>query len=183
MKALGGKVIYPANAPHPTMIDGGLLAIVNGEFRDTVDAYLQNLTSSEVRSLADIIQFNKDHLELQAGISQEWFIAAQEFKQTPEEYAEVKKRIREDAGEKGLYRIMDELSLDIICAPTDGPISEISAIAGAPTATVPLGILDLCGRPFGLTFVGRPGSEGKLLEAMYLFGAAFPERKLPTLVE
>jgi hypothetical protein len=61
---------------------------------------------------------------------QPWFIGPQEFEQTPEEYAKVRKQVREDAGEKGLYRVMDELSLDIICAPTDGPISEISALAG-----------------------------------------------------
>jgi len=78
---------------------------------------------------------------------------------------------------------MDELSLDIICAPTDGPISEISALAGAPTANIPLGFLEPSGRPFGLTLVGRPGSEGKMLEIMYLFEAASPERRLPKLVE
>ncbi|KUJ14277.1 amidase signature enzyme [Mollisia scopiformis] len=208
IKGLGGTVVYPVDPPHPSTIDGGFLAIVNGEFRDTVDAYLQNLASSEMRSLADIIQFNKDHPELQAGISQPWFIGPQEFQQTPEEYAKVKKQVHEDAAEKGLYRIMDELSLDIICSPTDGPICEISAMAGtllpapssvstqpfymmvptsaitgAPTATVPLGILEPSGRPFGLTFVGRPGSEAKLLELMYLYKAAAPQRKLPTLVE
>ncbi len=138
---------------------------------------------------------------------QPWFIGPQEFQQTPEEYAKVKKQVHEDAAEKGLYRIMDEFSLDIICSPTDGPISEISAItgmhlpspssvslqpfylivltsamAGAPTATVPLGILEPSGRPFGLTFVGRPGSEAKLLELMYLYEAAAPKRKLPPLV-
>ena len=119
----------------------------------------------------------------------------------------MRKQVNEDAGKKGLYRIMDELSLDIICSPTDGPISEISALAGmcqhrpissswpalslilistlagAPTATVPLGILEPSGRPFGLTFVGRPGSEASLLELMYLYEAAAPGRKLPTLVE
>jgi hypothetical protein len=47
----------------------GVLRDLDGEFRDTVDAYLKNLAASEMRSLADIIQFNKDHPELQAGIS------------------------------------------------------------------------------------------------------------------
>lgn len=41
---------------------------VAGEFRENVDKYLQQQLSSEVRSLADIIQFNKEHPELQAGI-------------------------------------------------------------------------------------------------------------------
>jgi amidase len=183
IKGFGGKVAYPADVPHPSTIDNGFIGIVNGEFRDTVNSYLQNLAESEVRSLAEIIQFNKDHPELQAGISQPWFIGPQEFEQTPEEYAKVRKQVREDAGEKGLYRVMDELSLDIICAPTDGPISEISALAGAPTANIPLGFLEPSGRPFGLTLVGRPGSEGKMLEIMYLFEAASPERRLPKLVE
>lgn len=39
-----------------------------GEVRESVDKYLQQQPSSEVRSLADIIQFNKEHPELQAGI-------------------------------------------------------------------------------------------------------------------
>ncbi|KAK0104849.1 hypothetical protein ONS95_005115 [Cadophora gregata] len=183
IKALGGSVVYPVKPPHPSSIDGGFLAIVNGEFRDTVDAYLQGLEQSDVRSLADIIQFNRDRPELQAGISQPWFIGPQEFQQTPEEYTKIREQVREDAGKNGLFRVMEELSLDIISAPTDGPICEIAALAGAPTATVPLGILEPSGRPFGLTFVGRPGSEALLIQLMHLYEAAAPKRKLPALVK
>ncbi len=40
-----------------------------GEMRDSVNSYLKAASSTKVRSLAEIIQFNKDNPGLQAGIS------------------------------------------------------------------------------------------------------------------
>lgn len=42
--------------------------ILVAEMRDSVDGYLRNASTSGVRSLADIIQYNKEHPDQQAGI-------------------------------------------------------------------------------------------------------------------
>lgn len=39
-----------------------------GEIRDSVNQTLEALPSTPVRSLADIIKFNNDHPDLQAGL-------------------------------------------------------------------------------------------------------------------
>lgn len=42
--------------------------VVVAEMRDSVDKYLETASTSDVRSLADIIQYNKKHPDQQAGI-------------------------------------------------------------------------------------------------------------------
>ena len=42
---------------------------VVGEMRDSIDGYLQNSPSSIVRSLKQMIEYNNEHPEQQAGIS------------------------------------------------------------------------------------------------------------------
>lgn len=63
-------------------------------------------------------------------VGQDWFVSAQEDKTTPEEFEKMTRRIKKEAGEDGVFRVMDELDLDFICSCTDGPISEIAALAG-----------------------------------------------------
>ncbi|KAM0429818.1 hypothetical protein ACHAPT_006424 [Fusarium lateritium] len=55
-------------------------------------------------------------------------------------------------------------------------------MAGCPTACVPLGYLDPCGRPFSLSFVARPGKEDTLVRLMSAWEATFPARKLPSVL-
>jgi hypothetical protein len=63
-------------------------------------------------------------------VGQDWFIACQEDKTTPEEFKSMLERIKREAGEDGVFKVMDKLSLDFVCSCTDGPISEIAALAG-----------------------------------------------------
>jgi hypothetical protein len=42
----------------------------------------------------------------------------------------MRERINREAGEDGVFKVMDKLGLDFVCSCTDGPISEIAALAG-----------------------------------------------------
>ncbi|KAL8676715.1 MAG: hypothetical protein Q9224_007259, partial [Gallowayella concinna] len=72
IKNLDGRVHYPTPLVHPSELQfegkSGYLTILLGEIRDTVNRTLQELPETPVRSLADIIKFNEDHPDLQAGL-------------------------------------------------------------------------------------------------------------------
>lgn len=88
------------------------------------------------------------------------------------------------AGTEGAFKIMDELDLDAVVSCADGDICLLAALAGSPTGTVPLGSLsNETRRPFGLTFMARPGKESTLVEIMRAYEKTFPARRVPTLVE
>ena len=61
---------------------------------------------------------------------QTYFIALQNDTTTPEELAEARAFIKCASGEKAIFKVMDELQLDAICALTDGPICTLAAMAG-----------------------------------------------------
>lgn len=46
---------------------------------------------------------------------------------------------------------------------------------------MPLGYLDLNGRPFGMGMIARQNADAKLIEIMSAWDATFPKRKPPTL--
>ncbi|KFH41937.1 putative transcriptional regulatory protein-like protein [Hapsidospora chrysogenum ATCC 11550] len=142
IKQGGGTVHYPINLTHPFDVhfkDGpGYLKVLSAEVRDSINANLAELTDTPVRTLKDIIDWNEKHPEHQAGIDQTYFIAAQNDETTPEELAEARAFVKQTSGADGIFKVMDDLEIDAICAPTDGPICTLAAMAGCPTAFLPL---------------------------------------------
>jgi len=53
-------------------------------------------------------------------------------------------------------------------------------VAHHPALTVPMGY-DKDGQPFGLTFIGRPFTEDKLLQMAYVFEQGTSSRVAPEL--
>jgi hypothetical protein len=41
--------------------------------------------------------------------------------------------VKNAAGRDGIFKVMDDLDLDVVGAPTDGPISTLAAMAGRST--------------------------------------------------
>ena len=84
--------------------------------------------------------------------------------------------------------------LDALIAPTNGPAwftdhvngdsshigsSSYAAVSGYPNITVPAGFV--AGLPIGLSFIGAPNSEVKLIEIAYAFEQATAARRPPEL--
>ncbi|KAI1160047.1 amidase signature domain-containing protein [Nemania serpens] len=153
-----GVVHYPVSIIHPSEVryngQPGFAAVIMPEMRKNIDRYLNTLTKTP----------------------------AQSNNASDTEFEEARAHVQKLTGDDGLLKLMDELGLDAICAPTDGPISTISALAGCPTATAPLGHLEPSGRPFGLTFLARRGREDTLIRLLSIFEATFPKRRLPSLL-
>jgi amidase len=87
---------------------------------------------------------------------------------------------------------MTKFRLDALIAPTGGPawtidhangdhfvggFSTPAAVAGYPHITVPAGFV--FGLPIGISFVGRPWSEGALLKFAYAYEQVTNHRKPP----
>ncbi len=164
------------------------------EFKDGLNNYFASLgVNAPIKSLEDLIEFNKnDSIELSI-FDQELLIIAQakgnlDEKEYNESLAKMLKGIRED----GIDRVMNEHKLDAIIAPTGSPAwktdwvngdsyilgsSSPAAISGYPNITVPMGFIE--GLPVGVSFFGRAWSEPLLLEIAYAFEQGTIHRKVP----
>ena len=95
------------------------------------------------------------------------------------------------ARDEGIDATLAEHRLDALIAPSAGPptvislggddfkgsSSQISAMAGYPIISVPLGYVD--GLPVGLSFMGPAFSEGLLIKLASGFEAIHPIREAP----
>ena len=89
------------------------------------------------------------------------------------------------AGPEGIDRALAEHGVDFIIGPGDCAICAVAALAGYPTAVVPLGILEGeggMGQPQGLMMISGAGGEGRMLEFMRLWEDVVGGWKVPLLL-
>ena len=108
-------------------------------------------------------------------------------------YLKALRRCRLLSRAEGVDLVMRKHRLDALIAPTGGPPSLIdlvngdpsggrsfstpAAVSGYPHITVPAGYV--LGLPVGLSFMGQPWTEGKLIKYAYAFEQATKARKAP----
>ncbi len=171
------------------------VTILQYEFKAGLNHYLAD-AGAPVRSLADVIAFNKQNEKR----------AMPYFKQETLEKSEARGGLDSpeytDALKKLLTTrtIIDDLlkqnQLDAIAAPTSGPaccidliagdyrtggsFSGPAAMAGYPHITVPMGLV--LGLPVGLSLMGTSYTEGELIRMAYAYEQASKKRVPPGLV-
>lgn len=164
------------------------------EFKADLNKYLEEHSGAPVKSMADIIGFNKNN----AASEMPWFgqeifeLAETKGDLTTPEYLEALKDAKRFTGKEGIDAIMDKYKLDALIAPTNGPSwtidwvngdhftggsSSPAAISGYPNISVPMGFVH--GLPVGISFFGRAWSEPVLLKIAYAFEQATQHRKAP----
>lgn len=170
------------------------LSILQYEFKDGVNKYLAKAQHPSIKTLADVIAFNKKNEDK----------AMPYFKQEQlencdkkggletEEYKTALSKGR-DASRKIINEVMSKNKLDAIVGLTMGPacaidvvygdrwgddfLTQPAAMAGYPHITVPAGyIYDL---PVGLSFFGTAYTEGPLISLAYSFEQLTKKRKKP----
>ncbi|CDP18702.1 unnamed protein product [Coffea canephora] len=150
------------------------------EFKLALNAYLKQLITSPVRSLADAIVFNKDHSKLEKikEYGQDIFEAAEKTNGIGIPERQLLLNLTR-ASKNGFEKLMKENKLDALVTPISTIVSAISA-GGYPGINVPAGY-DTDGIPYGISFGGLKGSEPKLIEIAYDFEQATKIRKPPPL--
>jgi amidase len=168
------------------------LTVLLTEFKAGLNAYLSSSPASiPVRSLAEVIAFNKAHaFEEMTLFGQDTFEKAEKTKGLADSgYKKARQTSFRAAGPNGIDRLLKEHRLDALVGPTMPPAWKIdavngdqisgggagglAAVAGYPHLTVPMGSVK--GLPVGLSFIGPKWSEARLLS----FGYAYEQARGP----
>ena len=194
LRALGAEVIDDIQLPAVGYGDAELSVLLY-ELKAGLAKWLPAFTpKAPVQNLADIIAFNIAHREQEMPyFGQELFEKAQALGDldTPA-YREALAACAKGSRAEGLDRAFELHRLDAIIAPTGGPtwlidpiagdhygasFSTPAAVAGYPHLTVPAGLVR--GLPLGLSFVGRPYTEWRLLALGLAYEQAAQARQAP----
>jgi amidase len=170
------------------------LPIMLHDFQREINAYLAATPERvPVRSLADVIAWNREHApqELQY-FGQELFERAEASAGVnPGEHALLRDKNRRAAAD-GIDQALQAGSLDALIAPTLNPAwvndlvngdhfvhgsTMLPAVAGYPHVTVPMG--QVGGLPVGLSFIGTAYADAQLLRFAAAFEARTHARKPP----
>jgi len=198
MKAQGAVIIDPADIPTAARLDDCEFEVLLYEFKADLNEYLASRTAAAVHSLKDLIAFNeRERAREMPFFGQEILISAE--KKGPLTSAAYRKALTTcgtRARTLGIDAVMTKFRLDALVAPTGSPAwptdlvngdhfigasSTPAAVAGYPSVTVPAGFA--FGLPVGLSFIGRPWSEARLITLAYAYEQATRHRKPPTFAQ
>ena len=169
MIALGAQVVYvDVGDPLATFYDAEFTVLLH-EFKIDVARYLAGVTRTDMRSLADLIDFNSKHCQQEMRYyGQELFEIAQETSGDPNDpgYLAARAQCLLQARDQGLKAAFQSFQLDALAIPTAGWSSSHAAVAGYPNLSLPVGF-DAANRPVGLCLVGDWRAEARLLALGY----------------
>jgi amidase len=164
------------------------------EYKDGLNKYFASLgPDAPIRSLEELIEFNKSDSISMQHYNQAYLIMAQEKEGLDsQEYKDALAAMHKGAREEGIDKVMSEHNLDAIIAPTGSPAwktdwvngdsfqlgsSSPAAHAGYPNITLPMGFVD--NLPVGISIFGRAWSEPVLLEIAFAYEQGTKHRKTP----
>ena len=156
--------------------------VLTYEFKTGVNAYLSQLHSSvKVRSLGQLIAFNKHHLERTLKYGQAVLLESEETSGTltEAEYIQALEHDQYMATQQGIDYALNKFAIQALIFPHDHG-SDLAARAGYPSITVPAGYTTE-GESFGVTFTGTAYSESTLIPFAYAYEQATKVRKSPRL--
>ncbi len=159
------------------LVESSELPVLQHEFGPALAAYLAACPDPGVRTLAELVDFNREHasstLKYGQAILEECLAVDHEAARPS--YEALRERDRELAGRLGVDAVMagdDVVALVVPGATASG----VGARSGYPSVTVPAGLQVHGRRPFGLTFLGTAWSEQLLLGLAYAYEQAAQAR-------
>ena len=195
LKRAGAVIVDPADIATAGQTDDSEFAVLLYEFKADLNRYLAEWAPGGPKTLEDLIAFNERSKDKELTyFGQEIFVQAQaKGPLTDQDYLKALDKDHLLMRAQGIDAVMTEQKLDALIAPTGGPASLIdlvngdpggggsfsspAAVAGYPHVTVPTGYVR--GLPVGLSFVGRPWSEGLLIKLAYAYEQATKMRRPP----
>jgi amidase len=195
LKRLGAELVEGITLKKSAELEKAEGEVLHYEMKADMNAYLASLgPQAPIRTLKEIIEFNKGHKEAElVWFGQEELIASEaKGPLTDKAYLDALATCKRLAQTEGIDAAMDRDRLDAIVAPTSTPAhvtdwvlgdhglgdsTTYAAVAGYPSITVPAGqVFEL---PVGISFFGRAWSEPKLLGIAFAFEQATKGRHPP----
>lgn len=187
LRQAGAVVVDPVELPHLHDFGNAENTVLLYEFKHDLNAYLATRRGLKVKSLADIIAFDKAHAaDEMPWFGQELFLAAEAMGPlTDQAYADALAKAKRLSGPEGIDAALAAHHLDALLAPVQGPAwvtdhvdgdhvsgnaYSASAVAGYPSITVPAGYVH--GLPVGMLFFAGRWSEPTLIGIGYAFEQA-----------
>lgn len=180
LKQAGATLVDPVSIPSEH-VEWGPNVLLH-EFKSGVNAYLKTLPASyPIRTLADVIAFNREHPEQALRFGQVLLERSNATSGTLTEAAYLNQRAfdLEMSREKGIDAVLREHDLDCLLFPGSEGYG-IAARAGYPSVAVPAGYTS-SGKPFGVVFTGTAFSEPTLIRSAYTYEQASRLRVPPQL--
>lgn len=147
------------------------------DFYNNLRDYLSEVENTNVRSVEDLVQYNIDNYGSEGGLpgihpafgsGQDGLLASLESKGVMDEtYFQALEFCQRTTREEGIDAALKQgnVTLDGLLVPPDVAQSvEIAAQAGYPVITLPAGVSDVSGMPFGLALVNTAFSEATLIK-------------------
>ena len=177
--------------------------VLQAELKADMAKYLKGSPAPiGVRTLADLIAFDKAHARQEMTLfGQEFFEAAEKRKGLNDPaYKKARATSFDAAGPNGIDRLLKQYRVAALVGPTmppawkidavngdqisGGGAGSLAAVAGYPHLTVPMGLVK--GLPVGLSFIGPKWSEAQLLSLGYAYEQArgpFPRPRFYRSIE
>ncbi|MEM9833778.1 MAG: amidase family protein [Bacteroidota bacterium] len=163
----------------PKQVDfEGFSDLLRADMKVDLPKYLDQHANPEieVRSVAEIVEYHKiDSLE-KTPYGQGRFLGILDTDLSEEELVQLRVELRK-RGASFFEEVMSEHELDFVLSVNNWNAG-LAAMANYPCLTVPMGYR-ADGQPVGITFIGRPFEEDRLLKVGYAFEQATKVRKLP----
>jgi len=153
------------------------LRLLNLDMKKDLPAYLKNYGGDvSYKNVQDVINYNdKDSLN-RAPYGQALFLGIVKDSASEDEFAAIKDTLKTN-GIRFFEKPMKEHNLDAVLS-INNYHAGYAAVAKYPAITVPMGYTT-ANQPKGLTFIGTPLSEKRLLEFAYVFEKNTKRRKTP----
>ena len=195
LKDLGAEIIDEVKIDTLGAFDESEFEVLSYELKADLNAYLSRLpASAPARTLAQLIEFNRVRATLEMPyFGQEWFESAEtKGPLSDKAYRDALAKNHDLSRTKGLDAAFAKHRLDALIGPSGGPAwlidhingdqysggnTSLAAVAGYPHLTVPIGFVHHL--PVGLSFIGLPYAEARLLGLGYAFEQATKARKSP----
>ncbi|MFJ6192340.1 amidase family protein [Bacillus thuringiensis] len=160
--------------------NGGVdnLQTLEYEFKHNVNDYLSQQKNVPVKSLEEILAFNKKDSKRRIKYGQTLIEGSEKSAITKEEFENVVQTSQANA-KKELDRYLVEQGLDALVMINNDEVL-LSAVAGYPELAIPAGY-DKNGEPIGVVFVGKQFGERELFNMGYAYEQQSKNRKSPSL--
>ncbi len=181
MASLGAEIIDLEldDCPDPNDWFEPEFNVLLNEFKHDIAAYLSTLGHTQMRTLADLIEFNRQHCDQEMRyFGQELFELSETYSGNLADTAADRATCLELTRTQGIDRLMAEHDLDAIVSPAYAVGYSVAAVAGYASISVPAGVA-VDGRPGAVWMVGGFLDEPKLLALAYDLEQELGARAIP----